>query len=93
MLQAFQASAVALTESRNAIRASILLRDKLTEDLNDADEARFEGRFDVPYTAYRWSVNRREVFIGGHEMLIVTANVWHEGSRFRHGLSTLQRRH
>ena len=92
ILQAFQASAVALAESRDAIRASILLREKLTEDVNNADEARAEGRFDLPYAAYRWSVDRNEVFVGGHEMFVVTASVWHEGSRFRHELSTLQPR-
>ena len=93
ILQALQASAIALAKSRDVILASILLRDKLIEDPNNADKDRREGRFDMPYTAYQWSVDRSEVFIGGHAMFIVTASVWREGSRFCHGLSTLQLTH
>ena len=90
MMQAFQATALALAESRDAIRASMLLREKLTEESHSVEDAREEGRFSAPYNAYRWSVHSDDALVGDHQMRIVTAGVWLEGSPARHELIALR---
>jgi len=90
MLQAFQASAMALAESRDAIRASTLLRENLAGEVDHTGQGRSEGRFDSPYAAYRWSIEKNDAVFGDQQILIVTASVWLDGSQSRYEITTLQ---
>ena len=92
MMQALQISVLAIIKSRDSIRASSLLAEKLNDKSNPYGKLRAEGRFEDPYSAYSWSIKRHDIFSNDHQPQVVSATVWRDGSQTRHTLSTLKLR-
>ncbi len=90
VLSAFETSLVALSEARDALRASALIEMRLAEIRSKAaiggDVSSSSGSFDSPYQAYMWRVVRESTGIshadrrGTNTLVQVTVTVGREGS-------------
>jgi prepilin-type N-terminal cleavage/methylation domain-containing protein len=93
VLQAFETSAVALGESRDAMRASFLIAQKI-EDLRENTNDRGDGTgvFQAPYGKYQWKASARDVEQDGYSIDLVTVSVWHPDSKAIYAASTYMRK-
>jgi prepilin-type N-terminal cleavage/methylation domain-containing protein len=93
VLQAFETAAVALGDSRDAMRASSLARDKLEDALADDPEAApgTSGSFPTVFGGFRWRVLAAPAEMGGEgELERLTVDVWREGRQVVYTLGTLR---
>jgi prepilin-type N-terminal cleavage/methylation domain-containing protein len=93
VLQAFETSAIALSESRDAMRADWLIRQKLAAMTADpgGDEAG-GGSFPPPYNAYQWRASRHAIDRNGYSLEHLTVSVWRQDSKAIYAESTLVRK-
>ena len=92
VLQAFETAAVALGESRDAMRANLLIRQKV-EELGErsADRDGGTGVFSAPYENYHWKVSSLDIEQDGYSIDLVTISVWHRDSKAVYAASTYMR--
>jgi prepilin-type N-terminal cleavage/methylation domain-containing protein len=102
VLRAFETSLVALGESRDALRASELIKAKMTElNLQARVEGKIDtspsGSFDDPYRDYRWEIATEAAESaaaengGGDVLTKLNVTVWREGSRTTYSADTFIR--
>jgi len=93
VLQAFQTSAIALSESRDAMRADLLIRRKMDALMVDAGaDSGDSGGFPPPYDRYRWKASRRDIEQDGYSIDLVTVSVWRHESKAIYAASTIMRK-
>lgn len=93
VLQAFETAAVALSESRDAMRADLLIRQKIeTLSAEPGNQSAGSGAFRPPYDNYRWKASHRDINQDGYSIDLVTVSVWRHNSKAIYAASTYLRK-
>lgn len=91
VLQAFETSAVALSEARDALRATGLINQVIAKlDADGLAAVDPSGSFPAPMDGFRWLLSEADSSpeLGVDDLTCVTVEVWREPSGVHHTTST-----